>query len=220
MPSVLGETRGWNLMGDTGKSNGEPGQAPDNGALRPRWLRRGQPGAAQASAEQNDGPALDDLYHTHYRSLIRLAALLTGDTSTAEAVVVDSYVALHDARKTLRTCDEALPYLRRLVVARSRPAARHHRPASVDLSPVVARMPGYPDPRQQPPQFENSAVVLALATLPPPQREAVVLTLYLDLTEEQAAAAMRVSQNALRRYLAAGKAALRTRLPGGTNTDP
>jgi len=48
----------------------------------------------------------------------------------------------------------------------------------------------------------------------------VVLTLYLDLTEEQAAAAMRVGQNALRRHLAAGKAALRTLLPQGTNAEP
>ena len=174
-------------MGDTGKSNREPGQAPDNGASRLPWRRRGQPGEVQADAEQNDSPALTELYHTHHRALLRLAALLTGDTSTAEAVVVDSFVALHDARKTMRTCDEALPYLRRLVVARSRSAARHHRPATGDQSPVVARMPGYPDPRQQPPQFENSAVVLALAALPPPQREAVVLTLYLNLSEEEAA---------------------------------
>ncbi len=207
-------------MGDTGKSNGEPGQAPDNGASRLRWRRRDQPGEAQADAEQTDSPALTDLYHTHHRSLLRLAALLTGDTDTAEAVVVDSFVALHDARKTMRTCDEALPYLRRLVVARSRSAARHHRPASGDRSPVVARMPGYPDPRQQPPQFENSAVVLALAALPPPQREAVVLTLYLNLTEEEAGAAMRVGQNALRRHLAAGKTALRALLPQGTNAQP
>jgi DNA-directed RNA polymerase specialized sigma24 family protein len=59
------------------------------------------------------------------------------------------------------------------------------------------------------PPFRNSAVVRALGALPPAQREAVVLTRYLDLTDEQAAEAMRVSQAALRRHLAAGKAALR-----------
>src|SRR5260370_33893038 len=115
-------------MGDTGKSNGEPGQAPDNGAVLPRWRRRGQPGAAQAGAEQDCSPALTDLYHTHYRSLIRLAALLTGDTGIAEAVVVESSVALQDARKTLRACAEALPDLRRLALARSPPAPRPHPP--------------------------------------------------------------------------------------------
>jgi DNA-directed RNA polymerase specialized sigma24 family protein len=62
-------------------------------------------------------------------------------------------------------------------------------------------------------RFENSAVVLALRALSACQREAVVLKLYLDLTDEQAAAAMRLSQAALRRHLAAAQAALRGVLP-------
>jgi RNA polymerase sigma factor (sigma-70 family) len=193
-------------MGDTGKPNGEPGLTPDS-APRARWRKRGQAGAADSCAEQDVCPALAGLYRTHYRSLIRLAALLTGDTSTAEEVVVDSFVALDRTRKELRTTDDALTFLRRLVVARSRPAARHHRPATGNQSRVVARMPGYPDPAQTP-SFERSAVVRALAALPPAQREAAVLTHYLDLTEEQAAAAMRVSQAAVRRHLAAAKTAL------------
>src|SRR5215471_10262404 len=65
------QTRGWSLMGDTGKSNGEPGQAPDNGVSRLPWRRRGQPGEAPAGPEQNHS-ALTDLYHTHHRSLLRL----------------------------------------------------------------------------------------------------------------------------------------------------
>jgi len=194
-------------MGDTGKSSGEPGSAPDLGASLARWRRRGQREAAQSGAEPTDCPAVADLYHAHYRSMLRLAALLTGDAHTAEAVVVDSFVALDRARKSLRSRDDALPYLRRLVVARSRPAARHRRPASGDDSPVVARMPGRPT-RRKLPTFKNSAVVRALGALPSAQREAIVLTRYLDLTDEQAAAAMRVSQAALRRHVAAGKAAL------------
>ena len=193
-------------MGDTGTPNGEPGLTPDS-SPRPRWRKKGQAGAGESGAERGVCPALADLYRTHYRTLIRLAALLTGDTSAAEAVVVDSFVALERTRKGLHSPDDALPHLRRLVVARSRPAARHRRTAGGDQSRVVARMPGYPDPTQTPP-FERSVVVRALAALPPAQREAVVLTHYLDLTDEQAAAAMRVSQAAVRRHLAAAKAAL------------
>jgi DNA-directed RNA polymerase specialized sigma24 family protein len=192
-------------MGDTGKPNGEPGLTPDS-SPRPRWRKKGQAGAAESGTEPDSLPALAHLYRVHYRSLIRLAALLTGDTSTAEAVVVDSFVALDRTRRGPRAPDDALPSLRQLVVARSRPAARH-RPASGDQSRVVARMPGYPDPAQTP-SFETSMVVRALAALPPAQREAVVLTHYLDLSDEQAAAAMRVSQAAVRRHLAAAKTAL------------
>ena len=194
-------------MGDTGKPNGEPGLTPDS-APRSRWRKKGQAGTGEGGAEQDPCPALADLYRTHHRSLIRLAALLTGDTATAEAVVVDSFVALERTRKGLRAPGDALPYLCRLVVARSRPAARHHRPASGDRSRVVARMPGYHDPHQQTSPFEKSVVVRALAGLPPAQREAVVLTHYLNLTDEQAGAAMRVSQAAVRRHLAAAKKAL------------
>jgi DNA-directed RNA polymerase specialized sigma24 family protein len=195
-------------MDDTGKPNGEPGLTPDSAAQRSRWRKKEQAGGAESGAEQDACPALADLYRTHYRSLIRLAALLTGDTRAAEAVVVDSFVALDRTRKGLRTLDGALLHLCRLVVARSRPAARHYRPDSGDQSRVVARMPGYPDPAQQTPPFGQSAVVRALAALPPAQREAVVLTHYLDLTDEQAAAAMRVSQAAVRRHLAAARTAL------------
>jgi DNA-directed RNA polymerase specialized sigma24 family protein len=62
-------------------------------------------------------------------------------------------------------------------------------------------------------RFENSAVVLALRALSAGQREAVVLKFYLDLTDEQAAAAMRLSRTALRRHLAAARAALCGVLP-------
>ncbi len=54
---------------------------------------------------------------------------------------------------------------------------------------------------------------MALQALPAAQREAVVLTLYLDLGEQDAAAAMRVSPAALRRHLAQARAALQAALP-------
>jgi hypothetical protein len=42
--------------------------------------------ATPSRVDQEVCPALADLYHAHYRSLCRLAALLTGDTRTAETV--------------------------------------------------------------------------------------------------------------------------------------
>jgi DNA-directed RNA polymerase specialized sigma24 family protein len=56
-------------------------------------------------------------------------------------------------------------------------------------------------------------VVQALQGLRIGEREAVVLTLYLDLTDRQAAAAAGVSQAALRRNLADGVVAMRAPLP-------
>jgi DNA-directed RNA polymerase specialized sigma24 family protein len=167
--------------------------------------------AARSNAEQDVCPALAGLWHAHYPSLLRLAALLTGDTGSAEEVVRDAFVSLHRLGKCTDTCDGGLPYLLRLVVALSRRAAGHPRPAGGQ--PAGPAGPAGPTVTWQEAAREHPPVVLALSALPAVQREAVVLTLYLDLTDEQAAAAMRVSQAALRRFLAAARTALRAALP-------
>ena len=51
--------------------------------------------------------------------------------------------------------------------------------------------------------------MIAIRALPRRQREAVVLRLYLDLTERQAAAAMGVTTGALREHASRAMAALR-----------
>ena len=69
--------------------------------------------------------AVTALYSTHYRSLVRLAALLVRDVATAEEVVQDSFVAMHGGWRRLRDSDKALSYLRQSVVNRSRSVLRH-----------------------------------------------------------------------------------------------
>lgn len=170
--------------------------------------------AACSSLEQDICPALAGLWHTHRRPLVRLAVLLTGDVVTAETVVLDSLVALHRLGKCMPTGEGPLPALRRLVVTRARRAAHDHPPAGGVQGPPPFGGPGL---HASPPETlrDGPAVVLALHALPAAQREAVVLTLYLDLTAERAAAAMRMSPAAVRRHLATARAALRTALPAG-----
>jgi RNA polymerase sigma factor (sigma-70 family) len=60
--------------------------------------------------------------------------------------------------------------------------------------------------------LQRAAVVAALRTLPTRQREALVLRFYLDLSEEQVAATMQISQGAVKSHTARGKAALRSLL--------
>ena len=194
-------------MRDTGDCGGEPSLVPDGATPQPRGRSAGGR-EAPGDAVQDVCPALADLHHMHYRSLFRLAALLTGDPRTAEAVVADAFAAIRHPRTPMLACG-GLPRLHRLVVARSRRAVRHRRLAREALPPGTPRCPGSP---QEAPRFETDAVVLALRALPASQREAIVLTLYLDLTDEQAAAAMRVSRSALRRSLAAARGALRAAL--------
>jgi RNA polymerase sigma-70 factor (sigma-E family) len=172
----------------------------------------GSAGQGSAPAEPAQGAAEADLaiaamYGSEYRSLVRMSAMLLGDVGSAEEVVQDSFIAVHAAWRGLRDLDKGVHYLRRSVMNRSRSVLRHR--AVVDK-----HMPG-PEPDMPSAEYaaiarlQRTAVIAALRSLPARQREALVLRFYLDLSEEQVAAAMRISQGAVKSHTARGKAALR-----------
>jgi RNA polymerase sigma-70 factor (sigma-E family) len=151
--------------------------------------------------------ALTALYTEHYRSLVRLAALLVRDTATAEEVVQESFAAMHSGWRRLRDSEKALSYLRQSVVNRSRSVLRHR--VVVDRNAPKAA-PDMPSAEQGAiARLERSAVVAALRTLPARQREALVLRYYGDLSEAQIASAMGISRGAVKSHTARGMVALR-----------
>ena len=160
------------------------------------------------SADLDAERAVTALYGTHYRALVRLAALLLRDVATAEEVVQDSFVAMHDSWRRLRDTEKALSYLRQSVVNRSRSVLRHRM--------VVDRNAPKPPPLAPSAEqgaisaLERTAVVSALGTLPLRQREALVLRYYADLSEAQIASAMGISRGAVKSHTARGMSSLRT----------
>jgi RNA polymerase sigma-70 factor (sigma-E family) len=158
--------------------------------------------------------AVTELYAAHYRSLVRLAALLVRDLGTAEEVVQDSFVAMHGGWRRLRDSEKALSYLRQSVVNRSRSVLRHR--------VVVDRNAPKPPPDMPSAEhgaialLERSAVIAALRTLPARQREALVLRFYADMSEAQIASAMQISKGAVKSHTARAMAALRTVLERDT----
>ena len=166
--------------------------------------------AADWDAEQ----AVTTMYSTHYRSLVRLAALLVRDTATAEEVVQDSFIAMHSSWRRLRDSDKALSYLRQSVVNRSRSVLRHRMVVDRNAPKPAPDMPSAEQGALS--LLERSAVVSALRELPPRQREALVLRYYGDLSEAQIASAMGISRGAVKSHTARAIAALRTVLEVGT----
>src|ERR1700729_2905229 len=152
-------------------------------------------GVASSQVAAEADLAITQMYHAEYRSLVRMAAMLVGDTGTAEEVVQDSFIAMHAAWRRLRDSDKALHYLRRSVVNRSRSVLRHR---SVADRHQPAPKPDMPSAEQGAmARIEHSAVISALRSLPLRQREALVLRYYLDLSEEQVALAMNISRGAV-----------------------
>jgi RNA polymerase sigma-70 factor (sigma-E family) len=150
------------------------------------------------------------LYSTHYTALVRLAGVLVRDTPTAEEVVQDSFVAMHDGWERLRDTERALAYMRQAVVNRSRSVLRHRM--------VVEKNQQKPPPDMPSAELgalalvERSAVIAALRDLPERQREAIVLRYYADLSEAEIAAAMKISRGAVKGHTSRGMAALRAAL--------
>ena len=164
---------------------------------------------------RSEGPAGADravtaLYLTHYRPLVRMAALLVQDLATAEEIVQDSFVAVHAAWRRLPDADHALSYLRRSVVDRSRSALRQH--VVVDkLAPRLA--PDLPSGCGEASiEVERSAFISALWTLPARQREVVVLRYFADLPVTQVALATGISEGAVKVHAARAMSALRAEL--------
>ena len=160
------------------------------------------------SADWDADRAVTVLYAAHYRSLVRLAALLLRDVATAEEVVQDSFVAMHDGWRRLRDNDKALSYLRQSVVNRSRSVLRHRVVVDKNAPKPAPDMPSAEQGAIA--LLERSAVVTALRTLPLRQREALVLRFYGDLSEAQIAATMGISKGAVKSHTARAMTALRS----------
>lgn len=159
-------------------------------------------------AEMDADSAVTELYSTHYRALVRLAALLVRDIATAEEVVQDSFIAMHGSWRRLRDTDKALSYLRQSVVNKSRSVLRH-RVVMDRNAPKPA--PDVPSAEQGAiTLLERSSVVKALRRLPERQREALVLRYYGDMSEAQIASIMGISRGAVKSHTARGMSSLRT----------
>ncbi len=170
---------------------------------------RGSLGSAAAVSRGSEW-AVTAFYASHYRSLVGVAILLVGDVATAEEVVQDSFVAMHQNWLRLRDPDRAVAYLRRSVVNRSRSELRHR---AVTVRKAPRNMPDMPSAEHGAiAQMERSAVIAALRGLPPRQRQAVVLRYYGDLTESQIAAVMGISIGGVKGNIARAMASLRATL--------
>ena len=154
--------------------------------------------------------AITQIYAAHYRSLVRLAALLLRDVGASEEVVQDSFIAMHGAWRRLRDPDRALAYLRQSVVNRSRSALRHR---TVELRHAPAPMPDAASAEHGAMgSLEHQEVIVALRRLPERQREVLVLRYYADLSEADIADAIGISRGAVKSHASRGMAALRTTL--------
>ena len=146
------------------------------------------------------------LYQAHALGLVRLAVLMVGDQPTAEDVVQDAFFALYRRWPTLKDPDRALVYARASVLNGCRMVHR----ANSRHDGITLAAPDDTESAEETALLGEASreVLTALRRLPARQREAVVLRYYLDMTEDQAAVAMRVSRGTVKSATSRGLAAL------------
>jgi len=159
--------------------------------------------------------AVSAVFDSHHAQLVRLARLLGADAD-AEDVVAEAFYELYRRWDRLRDPASAAAYVRSSVCNLVRMRIRHLQ--------VVRRHASLPSPAPETVGSAESTVLLreehqevidALATLPPRQRQALVLRYWLDLREAEVAAAMGISKGAVKAHTSRGMAALTRRLGAG-----
>lgn len=203
-------------MGGTGTTSSRSPESPDESAARQNgpWPPKARGARGAAGADSAARRMLDQRYRVHYRSLVRLGALLTGDMLVAEEVAALALVASVSDPFRLRT-DQALLRLRRLVVLNSRRAIRLSQ-----ASPGGRPAQDAPGTEETVTEWTASPAVRFLGTLSTSQREAVVLRYYLDLSEYETAALMSTTVRTVRRCLASAMAAFGAVPPDGSDSCP
>jgi RNA polymerase sigma factor (sigma-70 family) len=157
--------------------------------------------------------------HARYASLILNMAAQSIDRPTAEEIVQDVFVTVwrkadvfDPARGTFRAWVLRIAHLRVINELR-----RRGRRLTVEPDPEGLRLAGAPEPGPGPPEeawraHRRAIVRDAVATLPPPQRQALSLAFLDDLTHEQIADFLNLPLGTAKSRVRAGLQRLRDRL--------
>ncbi len=139
---------------------------------------------------------LADLYRDHRMRMVRLAVLLVDDPGTAEDVVQEAFTGLHRHWSGLRNEAAAVGYLRTAVVNGARSVLRRRRTARDYVPPHQVNARSAESLAML--SAEHQSVVDALATLPPRQREVLVLRYYGGLSEAEIAEATGITRGTVK----------------------
>jgi RNA polymerase sigma-70 factor (sigma-E family) len=179
-------------------------EAPWTGSAIPSPPAPAKPVDVAADHQADD--LVSDLYQAHALALIRMATLLLRDQASAEDVVQDAFLSLYKALPRLRDHDQILPYLRAVVINGSRSVLRAQRRAS--LRKVHHEPPASSAECAAMTGEDRRAVLAAVTRLPRRAREVLVLRYYLDLPDQEIAAALGVSRGTVSSTASRGLAAL------------
>jgi RNA polymerase sigma factor (sigma-70 family) len=165
--------------------------------------------------EMAAGPkAAEHVLREYGGKLLRLAHLIVRDPATAQDVLGDVLLNIATLNKPVRDISS---YAARAVINQSRTVLRHRCVVDKSLPKLVQVGDWDTTAESALGLVEREDVFAALLQLPERQREALVLRYYGDLSEAQIAAAMGISQGAVKSHTARAIAKLRALMVQNTD---
>jgi RNA polymerase sigma-70 factor (ECF subfamily) len=160
----------------------------------------------RAAAEQ----ALTELYHASYRRLVTQLYAFTTDLTEAQDVVQEAFARALARPQGLRDVDVPEAWLRTVAINVVRRRWRRRQVLDAILlrdRPVQHLVAPAPDP-------ERTDLRAAVAALPRPYREVIVLHYLADLPVEDVAQLLDIPAGTVKSRLSRGRTALAALLPG------
>lgn len=152
--------------------------------------------------------------------LLAVATRMLGDPFEAEDVAQEAFVRIwrHAGRWNWQGA-RFDTWIHRVTMNLCYDRLRRRRQMPVGDPPDLADDGPMPDAALIPDDHTEQAVRLALRTIAPRQREAIVLVYYQGLSNQEAAAVMRISVDALESLLARGRRSMQASLLKGASND-
>jgi RNA polymerase sigma-70 factor (sigma-E family) len=155
--------------------------------------------------------AVTALYAEHAPGLVRLAHIMLGSQETAEDIVQEAFLGLYRHWAHLHDQAKAVTYARSAVLNGCRSELRKRR--SAELRSIDEHQPQASSAESAVlTAEERRQIIAALRLLPDRQREVLTLRFYLDLSDDQIAAALGIRQSTVRSTVHRGLDGLRRAL--------
>ena len=147
-----------------------------------------------------------EFMHARWPAMVRLAYGLTGDQGHAEDVAQAAFARAYASWPRVGRSGDPDAYVRQIVINENRNRFRKRRVAERLTDSVLIDGPWTDATRES---DERSALIAALQRLGPRQRAVIVLRYWLDLTEQETAAALNCSVGTVKSQASRALATLR-----------
>ena len=147
-----------------------------------------------------------EFMHARWPAMVRLAYGLTGDQGHAEDVAQAAFARAYASWPRVKRSGDPDAYVRQIVINENRNRFRKRRVDEQLTDSVLIDVP-WTDATHE--SDERSALIAALQRLGPRQRAVIVLRYWLDLTEQETAAALNCSVGTVKSQASRALATLR-----------